>query len=139
VKTFPTPPSATVFQYKWINLDAADAANGIAAFQTFVQIDIPPEFGGEINLFQSSAPGTMSYELLGGWYGPESELAGVLSPLLARLPKNPQATLVTGTYLNSVTYLSGGSLDTTQPNRTNTSELTDVDGSYQCLYQISCK
>ena len=84
-----------------------------------MQSDIPPQFGGEINLFQGSAPGTVSFELLGGWYGPESELSGVLSPLLAQLPKNPRVTLEPGTYLNSVAYLSGGSLNTTQPDATD--------------------
>ena len=121
VKTFAAPPSVTVFRYDWNNLDAADAANGIAAFQTFVQSDdVPSHFGGEINLLKSTAPGTVSFELLGGWYGPESELAGVLFPLLARLPQNPQVNLTSGTYLDSVVYLSGGSLNTTQPDRNDT-------------------
>ena len=120
VKTFPAPPSVTVFAYTWKHLDAADAANGIAAFQTFVQSDIPPQFGGEINLLKGSVPGTVYFELLGGWYGPENKLADVLSPLLAQLPENPQVNLTSGTYLNSVMYLSGGSLNTTQPDTPNT-------------------
>jgi len=120
VTTFPAPPSAAVFEYTWNNLDAADAAKGIAVFQTFVQSDIPPQFGAEINLGRGSAPGTVYFSLGGGWYGPESELAGVLSPLLAQLPQNPQVTLVPGTYLNSVAYLAGGSLNTTQPDATDT-------------------
>ena len=120
VKTFEAPPSATAFKYTWNSLDAADAVKGIAAFQRFVQSNIPPEFGAEINLFNGSTPGTVRFSLLGGWYGPESELAGVLSPFLAQLPQNPLVKLVPGTYLNSVTYLGGGSLNTTQPEGTNT-------------------
>ena len=120
VNTFSAPPSATVFEYTWNSLDGADAANGIAAFQTFVQSNIPPQFGAEINLGRGSAPGTVYFSLVGGWYGPESELAGVLAPLLAQLPQNPQVTLVPGTYLSSVAYLGGGSLDTTKPDITDT-------------------
>ena len=89
-------------------------------FQTFVQSNIPPQFGAEINLGQGSAPGTVQFSLVGGWYGPKNQLAGVLSPLLARLPKNPQVTLVPGTYLNSVTFLAGGSLNTTKPDISDT-------------------
>jgi len=82
-------------------------------FQTFVQSNIPPQFGAEIDLGQGSAPGTVYFSLVGGWYGPKSQLANVLSPLLAQLPKDPEVNLKTGTYLNSVAVLGEDSLDTT--------------------------
>lgn len=46
VTTFPAPPSATVVEYQW-DMSVPDAANGIAAFQSFVQTNIPPEFGAD--------------------------------------------------------------------------------------------
>lgn len=112
VKTFPAPPSATVFQYNW-DLSVTDASNGITAFQTFVQTNIPPEFGAEINLGKGSSSGKVSFTLVGGWYGAASKLNATISPLLAKLPKNPKTSLNVGTYINSVKALAGSqSLDT---------------------------
>ncbi|KAG6915728.1 hypothetical protein DXG01_010250 [Tephrocybe rancida] len=111
VKTFPAPPSATIFQYEW-DLDANATAQGIEAFQSFVQTDIPPYLGGEINFSRGPTAGTVTFSLLGGWYAPVEGLNATLAPLLSQLPDNPRATLQTGSYLNSVTILAGEPLDT---------------------------
>jgi hypothetical protein len=113
VKTFPAPLSATVFQYSW-DLSATDASNGIAAFQSFVQTNIPPEFGAEINLGKGSASGKVSFTIIGGWYGPASGLNTTIAALLAKLPKNPLTSLNVGTYINSVKVLAGNQLNTTK-------------------------
>lgn len=113
VTTFPAPPSATVFEYQW-DMSVSDAANGIAAFQSFVQTNIPPEFGAEITLGRGSASGRVSFLLIGGWYGQATALNATVAPLLAQLPSNPAVTLNVGTYINSVQVLAGSqSLDTT--------------------------
>ncbi|RDB16274.1 putative FAD-linked oxidoreductase YgaK [Hypsizygus marmoreus] len=120
VTTFPAPPSATVFTYTW-NLTVADTSKGIAAYQSFVQTDIPPQFGCEVNLFRGPASGTVTFSLTGGWYGPARGLNSTLAPLLRQMPRGPQITLNTGTYLNSVVDLAGGSLDTkSQPDSHDT-------------------
>jgi len=106
VTTFPAPPSATIFQYSW-DLTVADASNGIAVFQSFVQTNIPPEFGAEIVLGKGSASGRVSFELSGGWYGAASKLNATIAPLLEKLPKKPQTSLNVGTYINSVQVLAG--------------------------------
>jgi len=85
-----------------------------------VEGNIPPQFGGEINVGRGSTSGTVYFSLTGGWYGAKENLDGVLSPLLAHLPKDPQVSLKTGTYLNSVAFLGGGTLDTTKPDITDT-------------------
>lgn len=120
VNTFPAPPSATVFEYTW-NLDVTDASNAIASFQSFVQTDIPSEFGAEIDLGRGSSSGYLSFQLVGGWYGAHDDLSSVLAPLLAQLPPNPQVQLTPGTYINSVAYLAGsGGLDTSNPDTPDT-------------------
>ena len=82
--------------------------------------NIPPQLGAEINLGRGSALGTVYFSLTGGWYGAQKDLKGVLSPLLALLPKDPEVSLKTGTYLSSVAVLGGGSLNTTNPDTTDT-------------------
>jgi hypothetical protein len=121
VKTFPAPPSATIFQYGW-DMSVTDASNGIATFQSFVQTNIPPEFGAEINLGRGSASGKVSFQLVGGWYGAANKLDATIAPLLAKLPTNPQTSVNPGSYINSVQLLVGGqSLDTTlAPDRNDT-------------------
>ncbi|KAF8069865.1 glucooligosaccharide oxidase [Lyophyllum atratum] len=110
-KTFPAPPSATVFEYAW-NLNASATAKGISAFQSFVQTNIPPQFGAEINFGKGSGSGFVSFTLTGGWYGPPQDLKAVLAPFLRQMPPKPKTKLNVGSYLNSVTALAGGSLDT---------------------------
>jgi hypothetical protein len=104
VTTFPAPPSATVFQYTW-DLSVADAASGVAAFQSFVQTDIPPEFGAYMNLFKGSASGRVAVQLSGGWYGPANGLNTTIAPFLSQIATSPQTTLNVGTYINSVAVL----------------------------------
>lgn len=94
-------------------MNVADASKSITAFQSFVQTNIPAQFGAEINLGKGSTKGKVSFSLTGGWYGPASGLTGVLDPLLQQMPKGPKITLKPGSYIDSVMYLAGGSLDTT--------------------------
>jgi hypothetical protein len=102
-----------VFQYQY-DLSVAEASKGIDAFQSFVQTNIPQEFGAEINLGKGSAAGRVSFTIVGGWYAPPSKLNATIAPLLAQLPNNPKVTLDVGTYINSVQVLAGSqSLNTT--------------------------
>ncbi|KAG6898971.1 hypothetical protein C0993_002150, partial [Termitomyces sp. T159_Od127] len=108
----PAPSSATIFRYTW-DLNVSAAAQGLAAFQAFAETDIPAHFGGEINLSRGSSSGTVTFELLGGWYAPVEGLNSTLAPLLSQMPDGPKTSLQTGTYLNSSMILAGQSLDTT--------------------------
>ncbi|KAF5376218.1 hypothetical protein D9615_008500 [Tricholomella constricta] len=111
VKTFPAPPSSTVFEYSW-TLNITLAAKGISAFQSFVQTNIPPQFGAEINFTKGPKSGTITFTLTGGWYGAPQDLKAVLAPYLQQMPAKPEVNLNVGTYLNSVAALAGGSLNT---------------------------
>lgn len=110
-RTFPAPQSSTVFEYTW-DLNITATAQGISAFQAFVQTNIPPEFGAEINFSKGSRSGMVSTTLAGGWYGPAQGLQPVLAPFLRQMPPNPKKTLTVGSYLQSVAVLAGGSLST---------------------------
>lgn len=111
VKTFPQPPSATIFEYEWV-LDVDGIAKGIDAFQSYAQSNIPPQIDGEINLFRGPSKGTVVFHVTGGWYGPASQLNATIAPFLNKMPKGPKTTLTVGSYINSVGYLAGGPLDT---------------------------
>ncbi|KAF8224091.1 glucooligosaccharide oxidase [Tricholoma matsutake] len=125
VATYPAPPSVTVFDYNW-DLNAADAANFIDAFQTFVQTDIPPQFGSYINLFKGSASGRVMVQLYGGWYGPPGGLNRTIAPFLSQIPTSPRTTLNVGNYINSVEVFGQG---TGSPNL-NTSVAPDIHDTF---------
>jgi hypothetical protein len=80
----------------------------MAAFQSFVQTNIPAELGMEINMGAGESRGSISFDLSGAWYGAQgSALNNTLAPLLAQLPK-PQSVSFSGngTYIDSVRILS---------------------------------
>ena len=121
VETFPVPDSVTIFVFNF-DLSAADAASATEEFQNFVQGNIPPAFGAEINLAKGLGSGRVSWNLVGGWYAPADQLEAVLAPLLAKLPTPAKATYTPGSYIDSATLLGGlGRLDTTStPDVPNT-------------------
>ncbi|KAG5715383.1 hypothetical protein E4T56_gene8248 [Termitomyces sp. T112] len=111
VKTFQAPQYSTIFQYSW-NLNFTTAANGISAFQHFVQTNISSQLGAEITLGKGSTNGTVYFTLGGAWYGGPQDLNSVLLPFLHQMPSEPRISLKRGSYIQGVTELAGGSLDT---------------------------
>jgi len=122
VKTFPAPPTATIFSYNW-QLSASEAARAFATYQSFVlTADLPPEFGAEIVLTPGNVQGNVTVGLAGGWYLPFEQLNATLKPLLDKLPaQTREPSFDTGDYLHSAVNLAGGSLDTSSaPDGTDT-------------------
>ena len=104
-------------------MTAAVAANALGIFQSFVQTNIPPQLGMEINLGQGYSNGQVSFELSGAWYGAQSAMTSALQPLLSQLPAPSSSTFSgNGTYIDSVAVLGGGvSLNTqSAPDTTDT-------------------
>jgi hypothetical protein len=122
VKTFAAPSFAKVFTYDY-QMTTSQASSAMAAFQSFVQTNIPAELGMEINMGKGNTRGSISFSLAGAWYGAQgSALNNTLAPLLAQLPK-PQSVSFTGngTYIDSVRVLSGTPLNTSSgPDETDT-------------------
>ncbi|KAG5641033.1 hypothetical protein DXG03_006314, partial [Asterophora parasitica] len=111
VTTFPSPASATAFQYDW-DLNATSAASGLSAFQSFVQSsNLPSHFGAVANLWKGSKPDSLTFSISGAWYAPVQALNATLAPLLRYMPK-PRTSFKTGSYLDITAFLSDGSLDT---------------------------
>lgn len=107
VNTFAASPSVTIFDYQW-DFKVPELTEGLAAWRKFVQTNIPPEFGGEVNLWEGSSSGTVSFTILGGWYDTANKLNVTIAPLLADMPRPPQNTkLTTGTYIESIELLAG--------------------------------
>jgi hypothetical protein len=113
VQTFAAPSFAKVFEYDY-QMTTSQASSAMAAFQSFVQTDIPAELGMEINMGSGDSRGSISFTLAGAWYGAQgSALNNTLAPLLAQLPKPKNVTFSgNGTYIDSVRVLSETPLDT---------------------------
>ena len=122
MQTFPVPTYAKVFQYQW-QMTAAVAAKALGTLQSFVQTNIPPQLGLEINLGRGNTNGQVSFELSGAWYGAQSAMTSALQPLLVKLPTPSSSTLSgNGTYIDSVSVLGGKGLLNTHstPDSTDT-------------------
>ncbi|KAJ7106238.1 glucooligosaccharide oxidase [Mycena epipterygia] len=121
VQTFPAPKSAIVFEYSWDSLNIATASAAIASFQTFAATNIPPEFGAELVFGKGSSSGQVSFGLTGAFYGASSAFNATLTPYLKTLPKPSRFTITPGSYINSVSVLSGTPLNTsTAPDGSDT-------------------
>ncbi|KJA23452.1 Glucooligosaccharide oxidase [Hypholoma sublateritium FD-334 SS-4] len=121
VRTFPAPPTATIFSYNW-QFTAQGAADALAVYQNFVlSAPLPPSFGAEIVITRGNVQGNVSIGLAGGWYAPVDQLNATLGPFLAQMPIPHSESFDTGDYLHSATNLAGGSLNTmAQPDNTDT-------------------
>jgi len=105
--TFAAPPSVTVFSYSW-TFKVNAATDALLHFQTFVESGIPPELGAEIDVFKGSSPGTIDYELTGGYYGPATQFEASIAPYLAMLPTPTSSSVQPGSYIASVQNFAGG-------------------------------
>ena len=120
VKTFPAPSSVTVFQYVW-NMNPTDAANAVSVFQHFTTSNIPSQFSGKFVIGRGHAPGKLSFNLTGAWYGPKPKFNSVVHPFLSRVGPPHSEHVATGSYIDSVTYFGGlGTLNTSAPDSRDT-------------------
>ncbi|KAF8149355.1 glucooligosaccharide oxidase [Crassisporium funariophilum] len=120
VKTFPAPPSATIFSFNW-HFTADDAADALGKFQDFVLTDAPAEFGAEMVFTKGDVQGNVSVGLAGGWYGPSDQLNKTLAPFMRVMPPPREMSFDIGDYLHSAVNLAGGSLNTmSAPDGTDT-------------------
>ncbi|KAG7447578.1 glucooligosaccharide oxidase [Guyanagaster necrorhizus] len=112
VKTFPTPPFATIYEYDW-QLDYSSAATALAKFQEYVMTDIPPQLGAEINLGRGNSEGSVYFGLTGGWYGESTDaLQSALAPFLASMPSANVRYSGNGTYISTIEALGNGIVNT---------------------------
>ena len=119
--TEPIPSSALVFQYNWTHVSAEDLARIISQYQIFTQNEtLPSEFDVELNIRPGDLAGSVTAEMLGGWYGDPSDLDGIVQPLLDTIPSRPNVTVTGGTWIESLEELAGGSLNTTLRGTSNT-------------------
>lgn len=122
VRTFPAPPTATIFSYNW-QLTASGAASALAAYQSFAlnTPNLPPEFDSEMVITRGNVQGNVTIGFAGGFYLPVERLNATLAGFLRNMPPPRAQSFDTGDYLHSALNLAGGSLDTTaQPDNTDT-------------------
>ncbi|PPR05166.1 hypothetical protein CVT26_012252 [Gymnopilus dilepis] len=103
VKTFPVPPSSTVFLYNW-TLTPDEAANLVSDYQDFVQTDITNEFGTYIILLRGPSKGLVSVLLAGSWYTDADKFNSTFAPFLEKVPEPTATVFITGTYIDSVNF-----------------------------------
>jgi len=115
VKTFPAPPSATVFLYTW-DVTAATASSFLDAYQSFSLGRVSPGFGSEFLLTKGSKKGRINIVLQGVWFGPAKDFESIIDPLLEKIGQEPQNQEITpGTFIDSVAFFgdNDGKLNTT--------------------------
>jgi len=119
VKTYPAPSSATIFQSNYqLTIEAATKA--LDSFQRFAASNIPATLGIEVTLGSGAPKGKIVFEVMGGWYGPSSDLDSVIRPFISTLPAPLWSKRTVGTYLDSTRTLAGGSLDISAPDKRDT-------------------
>ena len=102
-------------------VSAEDLARIISQYQIFTQNEtLPSEFDVELNIRPGDLAGSVTAEMLGGWYGDPSDLDGIVQPLLDTIPIRPNVTVTGGTWIESLVELAGGSLNTTLRGTSNT-------------------
>ncbi len=114
IKTFPVPPSATVFLYTW-DVTAATASSFLDAYQTFSLGRVSPGFGSELLLTKGSKKGRVNVVLQGVWFGPAKAFDSVINPLLKEIGQKPKSQRIKpGTFIDSVVFFgdNGGKLNT---------------------------
>ena len=111
VKTFPAPPSVTIFQYIW-TMTPSNAAKAVSTFQQFAKTNIPKEFGVELVLGKSNSAGHLYFSLTGSYYGAEQGLTSIVAPFLSQVQQPDSTEFTPGSYIDSVKNLGGGSLST---------------------------
>lgn len=115
MQTFEAPSFSKIFSYNYNNISPSDAATILSYYATWVQTDIPPEFGSGINIFGNSDPGVLSLSFEGGWYGAEEDMQPVLDSFVNNVGvdyTDGGANGGDGTYIGSVENLGGGDLNT---------------------------
>jgi len=115
VKTQPAPSKNVLFSYTFSLPNATIAAKTFLAFQNFGANDAPPALGINVEL------GNGDFTISGVYYGPKSELATVIQPLLDTVPEPPTSSSVkTYDWIGILQQLAGsdGNLNTsTKPDQ----------------------
>jgi FAD/FMN-containing dehydrogenase len=84
-RTFPAPPSATVFTYGW-DLTSNAASKAFEVWQSYAASGgLPTDFGAELTLGKGSVKGKVSVRLVGAYYASNSTFGKVIQPFLAQM------------------------------------------------------
>lgn len=119
VKTQSAPLSNVFFNYVFSPLNITTAVETFLAYQNFGANNAPPTLGMNVEL------GNGDFEMSGVFYGPTSDFAAVIQPLLDAVPQQPKSKSVkTYDWLGILKQLAGsdGSL--------NTSTAADVSDTF---------
>lgn len=112
MKTFPAPAETTTFLYIW-DLDVNETVSVMSNWQSFVDTDIPQEFGGEVVLLAGSAPGRIGVQFFGGYYGPADNFNATVQPFWDTFLSAPASANVTvGDWMVGLEAVTFGGLNT---------------------------
>ncbi|KIK60152.1 hypothetical protein GYMLUDRAFT_97267 [Collybiopsis luxurians FD-317 M1] len=123
-RTFPVPPSGTMYEYLW-DMDIPTATNAFISFQQWaLSGTLPLTFGGEIGFLKGSSYGRVQFVFFGGYFGPAETFNETVAPFLDTLPSTPDLANVTqGNWIETLSALAlgVGNLNTsTQPDTNDT-------------------
>lgn len=78
VKTFEAPASSVYYQYNW-NLTAEEGVEFVRLWQKFLQDDLSPKVGIQIDFMKGPERGSVLFILRVAYYGPEEDVRSLLS------------------------------------------------------------
>ncbi|KAI5889678.1 FAD-binding domain-containing protein [Schizophyllum commune H4-8] len=105
------PLGGTTFRYGW-NLTAVDAIHALATFQDFVESDIPPAFGAQLNFNKSTVVGYVNMEYFGEHWGHPTTLDETNERFLDKLPPPDSVDSFCGDWIAVLNASAWGDLNT---------------------------
>ncbi|KAJ4464522.1 glucooligosaccharide oxidase, partial [Lentinula edodes] len=115
INTYATPSYAIVMEYTWSNMDYETAGQSMYSFQNFSLSGPASPFAGELVISRGSEEGQVTFGFTGAWYGEEGSAIPTIQPWLDTMPTPTQSSLIgDGSYIDTVSQLSGTSLNTSQ-------------------------
>ncbi|EGG05209.1 uncharacterized protein MELLADRAFT_25025, partial [Melampsora larici-populina 98AG31] len=107
VKTYDAPLIMTFFSFAWNFSSAEELSHAIISYQQFcIEAELSDEIGMEVNIGMGDTKGQVQFQLLGTLIGASSDLDPLVSPLLSKLPNNPEKTINQTDWLTSLELLA---------------------------------
>ncbi|KAH9816209.1 hypothetical protein DFH28DRAFT_891880 [Melampsora americana] len=107
VKTYDAPSTMTFFSFSWQISSAEELSQAMISYQDFcLDAELNDGIGMEVNIGQGDEKGQVEFQLLGTLIGSSSGLDPLISPLLLKLPNNPQKTINETDWLTNLDLLA---------------------------------
>ncbi|TRM58219.1 hypothetical protein BD626DRAFT_573853 [Schizophyllum amplum] len=108
----PSPPQDLTFTYNW-DFTASEASRALAAFQDFVQIDIPATLGGELVINKSPTSGNLAVQCFCIYFDDVATSNQTVAPFMDLFREPDSASVTEGDWITVCAEWATDALDTT--------------------------